>query len=327
MFYLQYGIILFLLMLAYVWFAKKYSIIDRPNERSSHNTVVVRGAGVVFPLSLIVYQVTFSQYYPNFHFVFAGAMLISLVSFIDDLKPLPVSIRLPVHLISVCLLLYGFDTFSVLSWWTILLFIVIMMGIINAYNFMDGINGITALYSLVSFSTLWYIIKYVEHIESTAFVNYGIVSCLVFLFFNFRKQARCFLGDVGSIGLGFWIVAALCYVIFHGFVFEYILLLSVYLIDTGFTFVQRLLNGENVSLAHRKHLYQILVNENKWGHLWVATLYSAIQFSMNVFVLLTDWALVPTTIIVIVPFSTIYILVKRKFIIQSRKELASKLEI
>lgn len=301
-------------MLLYVSLAKRFNIIDKPNERSSHKRLVVRGAGIVFPLSLIVFNVTFSQYYPKFHFVFAGAMMISLISFIDDIRPLSVVVRLPVHLLSVCFLLYGFDIFSVWNWWSCMLVIVVMLGIINAYNFMDGINGITALYSLVAFASFWFVIKYTENIDATAFVNYGIVSCLVFLFFNFRKQAVCFLGDVGSIGLGFWVVAAMSYVIFWRYQFEYMLFLSVYLIDAGFTFVHRLLNGENVFQGHRKHLYQILVNEKKLDHLVVSGVYALAQLVINAFVILTDMPLIPTAICTLTPLVTVYVLVKRKMI-------------
>ncbi|HTO15874.1 MAG TPA: glycosyltransferase family 4 protein [Edaphocola sp.] len=314
MFYFRYGIVLFILMWVYVWFARRNGIIDKPNERSSHYKAVVRGAGVVFPLSLIVFKVTYSQYYINFSYVFVGAMLISIISFIDDLKSLPVYIRFPIHIISVALLIYGFDIFSVWNWWSLLVLMIIMLGIVNAYNFMDGINGITALYSLIAFCSFWYVIKYVEHIDSTAFVNYGIVSCLVFLFFNFRKNALCFLGDVGSIGLGFWIIAALAYVIFWSYHFEYILFLSVYLLDTGFTFFQRLLNGENVIKPHRKHLYQLLVNEYGLSHLMVATIYAGVQLIINAFVISSNYPLIPTTMLIAIPLIFVYVLVKRNII-------------
>ncbi len=314
MYYLQYGLVLFLLMLAYVYIAKRFNIVDTPNIRSSHERVVVRGAGVVFPLSLIVFNVTFSQYYPNFHFVFAGAMLISLISFIDDIKPLPVWGRLPIHLLAVFLLLYGFDILFLWKWWTISVFVFVMLGIINAYNFMDGINGITALYSLVAFSSLWYVSKYVEFTDATAFVNYGIVSCLVFLFFNFRKNAICFLGDVGSIGLGFWIVAAISYVVFWNYNFEYLLFIAVYLVDAGFTLIQRLLNGENISEPHRKHLYQMLVNECGYGHLKIAIWYSAVQLGVNAFVVFTDFPFMLTGFFVLVPLMMAYMSFKRAIV-------------
>jgi UDP-N-acetylmuramyl pentapeptide phosphotransferase/UDP-N-acetylglucosamine-1-phosphate transferase len=310
-------------MLFYVYYAKRYNIVDKPNERSSHTNQVVRGAGIVFPISLIVFKVTYSQYYPAFHFIFAGAMLISLVSFIDDIRPLPISLRLPVHIISVAFLLYGFNIFEVWNWWSWIIITFIVLGIINSYNFMDGINGITALYSFVAFCTFWYVIKYTENIEATAFVNYGIVSCLVFMYFNFRKQAICFLGDVGSIGLGFWVVAALCYVVFANYQFEYFLFISVYLIDAGFTFIQRLLNGENVFHPHRKHLYQLLVNEMGYSHLTIATTYALVQLAVNFFVIGTNIPIVPTVMCVLVPLSLIYIFSKR-YIIRHKKALAKK---
>lgn len=314
MFYLKYGLALLVLMLIYVWIARHYKIIDTPNQRSSHKSPVVRGAGVVFPLSLIVYKITFSHYYPNFIFVFIGAMLISMVSFLDDVKSLPVSIRFPVHIISVLLFMYGFDVFEHWPWWVSLGLIVIMLGIINAFNFMDGINGMTALYSLVAFSSFWYVIKYVKVMESTAFVNYGIVTCLVFMFFNFRKKAICFLGDVGALSLGFWIVAALGYIMFYKEpVFEYILFLAVYGMDTGFTIVQRIFNKENIFKAHRKHLYQKLVNEGEMGHLQVSTIYAVIQLMINMVVVFTDWNIIITSLIILLPLSILYIIVKQKF--------------
>lgn len=313
MFYLQYGIALFCLMLLYIYIARRFNIIDKPNERSSHQYIVVRGAGVVFPLSLIVYQITFSKYYPHFSYVFIGAMLISLVSFIDDIKNLSVWIRFPIQIISVLLLLHGFSVFEIWPFWFSFALLIIMLGIINAYNFMDGINGLTALYSLVAFSSFWYVIKFSEQMESTAFVNYGIVSCIVFLFFNFRKRALCFLGDVGSIGLGFWVVAALCYIIFLQAHFEYILFLSIYGIDSGFTIMQRAIKKENVLKAHRQHLYQYLVDNGKMGHLAVAIIYALIQLGVNVVVVWTDWNIIITSAIILVPLSILYFIIKRKF--------------
>ncbi len=127
---------------------------------------------------------------------------------------------------------------------------------------------------------------------------------------------------MGAIGLGFWVVAALAYVIFWSYQFEYILFLSVYLIDTGYTFIQRLLNGENVFQAHRKHLYQVLVNEKGMSHLVVAGIYSGIQLGVNAFVTLTSFPLIPTVIYVAVPLSGAYILIKRKIIHDNLREAA-----
>ncbi len=314
MFYLQYGVALFCLMLLYIFIAKRFNIVDIPNLRSSHNHIIVRGAGVVFPLSLIVYTITFSQYYPHFIYVFAGAMLISFISFIDDIRSLPVYVRLPIHVISVLMLMHGFSVFEHWPLWFSTSLLFIMLGIINAYNFMDGINGMTALYSLISFSSFWFVIKYAEHMESTAFVNYGIVSCIVFLFFNFRKRAICFLGDVGSIGLGFWTVAALCYIIFLQHHFEYILFLSVYGIDTGYTILERLRKRENIFKPHRQHLYQRLANEGKQSHLVISTIYASVQLAVNAVVVFTTWNIIITGLIIMIPLSITYFWLKRKYL-------------
>ncbi|MNS22387.1 Undecaprenyl-phosphate alpha-N-acetylglucosaminyl 1-phosphate transferase [compost metagenome] len=314
MFYLQYGVALFCLMLLYIFIAKRFNIVDIPNLRSSHNHIIVRGAGVVFPLSLIAYTITFSQYYPHFIYVFAGAMLISFISFIDDIRSLPVYVRLPIHVISVLMLMHGFSVFEHWPLWFSTSLLFIMLGIINAYNFMDGINGMTALYSLISFSSFWFVIKYTEHMESTAFVNYGIVSCIVFLFFNFRKRAICFLGDVGSIGLGFWTVAALCYIIFLQHHFEYILFLSVYGIDTGYTILERLRKRENIFKPHRQHLYQRLANEGKQSHLVISTIYASVQLAVNAVVVFTNWNIIITGLVIMIPLSITYFGLKRKYL-------------
>jgi UDP-N-acetylmuramyl pentapeptide phosphotransferase/UDP-N-acetylglucosamine-1-phosphate transferase len=241
-------------------------------------------------------------------------MLISFISFIDDIRSLPVYVRLPIHVISVLMLMHGFSVFEHWPLWFSTSLLFIMLGIINAYNFMDGINGMTALYSLISFSSFWFVIKYVEHMESTAFVNYGIVSCIVFLFFNFRKRAICFLGDVGSIGLGFWTVAALCYIIFLQHHFEYILFLSVYGIDTGYTILERLRKKENIFKPHRQHLYQRLANEGKQSHLVISTIYASVQLAVNAVVVFTTWNIIITGLIIMIPLSITYFWLKRKYL-------------
>mgnify|MGYP003584303644 FL=1 len=314
MFYLQYGVALFCLMLLYIFIAKRFNIVDIPNLRSSHNHIIVRGAGVVFPLSLVAYTITFSQYYPNFIYVFGGAMLISFISFIDDIRSLPVYVRLPIHIISVLMLMHGFSVFEHWPLWFSTSLLFIMLGIINAYNFMDGINGMTALYSLISFCSFWFVIKYTEQMESTAFVNYGIVSCLVFLFINLRKRAICCLGGVGSIGRGFWTVAALGYIIFLQHHFEYILFLSVYGIDTGYTILERLRKRENIFEPHRQHLYQRLANEGRHSHLLISTIYAAVQLAVNAIVVFTSWNIIITALIIIIPLSIVYFWLKRKYL-------------
>ena len=139
------GLIISLLISLNLYFklADKYNIIDKPNERSSHSVITIRGGGVLFPISILFWSIIEGVFNP----FIIGLLCISTISFIDDCKPLSNKIRLSIHFLSIGLLLYqlGFSEYSLIAWGLGLLFI---GGWINAFNFMDGINGITVLYSL-----------------------------------------------------------------------------------------------------------------------------------------------------------------------------------
>src|SRR5690606_28037184 len=127
----------------------------------------------------------------------------------DDVSNLPNKVRLLVHLISVSLMLFSIGAFQTWPFWLIPLAYILIIGTINAYNFMDGINGITGLYSLVILSSLFFLNESITLIADQAFILTPIIACVVFLFFNFRRKAKCFAGDVGSVSIGFWIIALL----------------------------------------------------------------------------------------------------------------------
>jgi len=144
MIYLIIIIALFLLELLYFKIADKFNIIDKPNERSSHTQITLRGGGVIFYVGAVLYCIVSGFEYPYF---FLGLTMITVVSFMDDVMTLSSRIRLLVQLVSMLLLFYQVDLFS-LSWWIIPIALVVSVGTINAYNFMDGINGITVSNSL-----------------------------------------------------------------------------------------------------------------------------------------------------------------------------------
>ena len=137
-------------MLLYFRIADHYNIIDKPNERSSHNEVTIRGGGIIFPISAVIFFIINDFKYP---FFITGLMIIALISFLDDLLTLNNKLRLAVHLIAVALLFYQWNLF-VMPWYWLIIVAVFVIGTLNAYNFMDGINGITGVYSLVAFATL-----------------------------------------------------------------------------------------------------------------------------------------------------------------------------
>ena len=146
---------------------------------------------------------------------------------------------------------------------------------------MYGINGITGLYSFVILSTLYYINQYKIIFTDVNFIIYPVLASLVFLFFNFRKKAKCFAGDVGSMSIAFWVLALLGLLVVKTQELTYLLFIGVYGIEVIFTIIQRIKLKENIFEAHRHHLYQLLVNQMKWSHLLVATLYGGVQLLIN----------------------------------------------
>jgi UDP-N-acetylmuramyl pentapeptide phosphotransferase/UDP-N-acetylglucosamine-1-phosphate transferase len=176
--------------------------------------------------------------------------------------------------------------FSVDNWyWGVLLLIVsliLCVGTINVINFMDGINGITAGYSLAVLMPLLLLCRDLEFIEES-FLVVAILGVLVFCIFNFRPKgkAKCFAGDVGSIGIAFIMLFALVRLIFQTCDMTYMILLMVYGIDGVSTAIHRMMLHENLGQAHRKHAYQIMANELKIGHVKVSLLYMVMQLAVS----------------------------------------------
>ena len=258
-------------MIGYFKIADHFDIIDRPNERSSHSIPTIRGGGVVFLVAALLFFLWNGFAFP---YLMAALLLSGTVSFIDDLVTVNNRLKFGIHVLSVVLLFYETGLiFRVPSLFLIIIAIV-AIGIINAYNFMDGINGMTGLYSL---AVLLPLLLTEQNLLVRNLELYFVMALLVFNFFNSREKARCFAGDVGSIGMAILIVFLLMVRIQGTQRFEYIGLLLVYGIDTVYTILQRLWGRENIFKAHRKHLYQYLCNEKKWPHVWVSFFYAGLQ--------------------------------------------------
>lgn len=307
MIYLIIALLLFALMIAYFKVADHFNIIDKPNERSSHSEVTIRGGGVVFPFVMILYAIFFREVAVA---LLGGMLLVSIVSFWDDVSSLSNRIRLLAHLLATTGLLLSVNAFHLLPVWSIPIIYILIIGVINAYNFMDGINGITGAYSLVVLGSLWFLNQYSVSFTDTGFILCAIIACLVFLFFNFRKKARCFAGDVGSVSIGFWIIILLLMVIIRTNELKYVLFLAVYGVDTICTILHRVLLKQNIFEAHRLHFYQILANERRVPHLLVAMLYAVLQLLINIVVLATDFNFALTVAIVCIPLVLLYTIVK-----------------
>jgi len=322
--------IIFLVLLAslylYIFLAKKTGIIDNPIGRSSHTTPTVNSGGIIFPVATVIW---FSVYGWGQPYAIVGLLIISIISFIDDLKSLHPLIRLSVHSVAIGLLIYNTGVYG-FHWYLILAAFVLIVGWINAFNFMDGINGITALYSLVSLATFSLlnnasvllapffpheVFEGWESFFSGGLVGTLVLAVLVFSIFNVRKKALTFAGGVGSISMAFlqsWMMINLMVVTREA---AWILFFAVYGIDSVITILIRMRRGENILQPHRLHRYQLLANENKIPHLWVSFSYASIQAFVNlltIWLMLNDLMSLPVFIAILGTLLLFYSLVRIK---------------
>ena len=295
-------IIIFVLLLVaelvYFRIADKCNIIDKPNQRSSHSTIVLRGGGIIFMIGAWVWSAFFGFDYPWF---LAGLTLVAGVSFVDDIHSLPDSVRLVAQFAAAAMAFYQLDILHWEMWWIVLVALIVYVGATNVINFMDGINGITAGYALAVLVPLGLLNTNYRELATNLTTNYSsivssdgvfvdqslivaaIIAAVVFCLFNFRPKgkAKCFAGDVGSIGIAFIMLFLLGNVIMKTGDITWLIFLLVYGVDGCLTIIHRIMLHENLGEAHRKHAYQIMANELKIGHVKVTLLYMAMQLVVS----------------------------------------------
>lgn len=275
-YYLIQFLLLILFELFYFRIADRCNIVDKPNERSSHSHITLCGGGIVFYLGVLSYFLSNQFSYPWF---FVGLTWVSIISFMDDVRPVSQGIRLFFHFTGILILFFqwGLPGGASGNWWLVLIAWIVCVGIINAYNFMDGINGITGGYSLVVLLSLAYINQGVTAFVDERLIYILILSALIFNFFNFRKQAICFAGDVGAVSIAFALIFLLGQLMLATKDFSCIVLLAVYGVDSILTIIHRLILKEKIWISHRKHMYQLMANELKIPHTIVSTIYMVVQ--------------------------------------------------
>ena len=313
-----YTLIFFLLLLTellYFRIADRCNIIDKPNERSSHSSVVLRGGGIIFLVAAWVWSIFFGFHYPWF---LAGLTLVAGVSFVDDIRSLPDSVRLAAQFTAAAMAFYQLGILHWQMWWIVLIALIVYVGATNVINFMDGINGITAGYSLAVLMPLAIVNRSGDYVEQSLVVS-TIIALLVFCIFNFRPKgkAKCFAGDVGSVGIAFVMLFLLGNVIMKTGDITWLIFLLVYGVDGCLTIVHRIMLHENLGEAHRKHAYQIMANELKIGHVKVTLLYMAMQLAVSFgFVYLCPddtlchWMYLVTALVIL---SVAYVLFMRRY--------------
>ena len=270
------------MVLLYIMIAKKLQLTDVPSARSSHRDITITGAGFIFPIAFFL-PLALTGEFIHYRSTIAGLLLISLVSFADDLKSVHPVIRVTVQVIAVSLLLWQTGGLFKMKTWQIVPGFILVVGIINSYNFMDGINGMNALYSLSMISVIAIIRLSGILFLPVPEVFYSLIaSLLAFSLFNVRKKALCFSGDIGSISIAYIVSLMIIQVMIATDSAVWILLFGVYGLDSVGTIVLRLIRGEKVWMPHRTHFYQYLVNERKWPHVRVSALYAVMQFVLSI---------------------------------------------
>lgn len=277
--YIYFFILLLIAELIYFRIADRFNIIDKPNERSSHSTIVLRGGGIIFLIGAWVWSAFYGFQYPWF---LIGLTLVAGVSFVDDIHSLPDSVRLVAQFSAAMMAFYQL---GILHWsmgWVVLLALIVYVGATNVINFMDGINGITAGYSLAVLVPLALVNQQMEVVDQSLIIAM-IIASLVFCIFNFRPKgrAKCFAGDVGSIGIAFVMLFLLGNIIIKTGDITWLTFLLVYGVDGCLTIVHRIMLHEKLGEAHRKHAYQIMANELKIGHVKISCLYMALQLVVS----------------------------------------------
>lgn len=286
------------------WYFTEKQILDIPNERSSHTSPTPRGGGLIIvalsTIGLVIVWFLNPIWEPRALVAFlAGAWLIAVVSWLDDVRSLSNRVRFAVHSFSAVLVIVGFGFWRVvdlsvlgavtLGWLGVIVTFLWIVGLTNVYNFMDGIDGIAGAQAVIA-SLGWALLGWSDNQPLVAALGLLLAATsLGFLGHNW-PPARIFMGDVGSAYLGFTFAALSVIAAQHNarFVVFGVLLVWPFVFDASFTILRRLSRHENIFAAHRSHLYQRLVIAG-YSHRSVSLLYTGL--ALIGVILALAWAL------------------------------------
>jgi len=315
------------------------TILDVPNARSSHAVATPRGGGLAIVAAFaggiaLAWAGGFGALFRGGEFLVfcAAALSIAAVSLYDDFCTLPAKVRLLAQSAAAMLAMYGgmvvehlpllggFDL-GVLAYPLTLLW---MVGLVNAYNFIDGLDGFAAATAVIAAAFLAFIAALAGNEQVLWMAMLLSAASGGFLLFNWQP-ARIFMGDVGSTFIGFCFAAMAVIAARAGAghidIFVVPLLLFHFLFDAVFTFLRRLVAGENVFSAHRSHLYQLL-NRMGWSHRRAATAYAAAAVLQGIAAIWMVKNPAEERLIVFLPFVIAYLLVAWQVV---RRALARKI--
>lgn len=292
-YYLIAPVCFIIFTLMYIRIAHFYKIYDHPVGRSSHLNRTITGFGVFVLFGLLLYSVAFPYTLKSFFII--GLLMISTISYIDDLVFVKHFIRLVFQIFALILMAIELPFNYMMDFEKIPLIIAIVIlgiGVLNAFNFMDGINGMLGLTNLVILlSFLWLNSNSVDiqgnpiSFIRNEFLYTYIIGVSIFLGLNLRRKAIVFAGDTGSIALAFIVLYLMLNLIFKTGNYAYFLLFSVFGIDAGLTVIFKLLLRENIFVPHRDFLFKKLVHVGKYKHVNISIIYASLQALINVIVI------------------------------------------
>ena len=254
--------------------------------------------------------------------------LIAGVSFIDDIRSLPDSVRLVAQFVAMVMMFFQLNILHWDMWWIVALALIVCVGASNVINFMDGVNGITGAYAMASLVPLALLNSTMGFVDQNL-IYVVILADIVFCLFNFQPKgkAKCFAGDVGSIGVAYILLFLIGSLILVTGDVTWLIFLLVYGIDGCLTICHRMMLHENLGEAHRKHAYQLMANELKIGHVKVSLLYALLQLTVSLgFIylcpntVLAHWIYLVSAIAML---AILYILFKKKYYHLHEEYLAS----
>jgi len=274
----------FLLTGIATWYAGRRGLLDHPGERQSHTIATPRGGGVGLVAALLITSLLFSGgHQPGFwlYCIVPAVVILAMMGWWDDHASLGAGFRFFIQLTVSCYLLWcATDAGWVQGVVPMIIWGLFIIWMTNLYNFMDGSNGMAALQGIFAASVLAILFYLPGDNLFALFAALLAACCAGFLPWNLGR-ARVFMGDVGSLALGFLFAAFLLYGVGTG-AFDYpvaLMVMMLFLTDATLPLLLRVIRGERWYNAHRQHLYQRLIAHG-WTHGRVAMLYQAINLML-----------------------------------------------
>ncbi len=235
---------------------------DIPGPRSSHTQPTVRGGGVVFVSIFLCLTWLQRNYTESVQFAepyYLAVTVMMIVGFIDDWRGVSALNRLFMQFVTATLLILQTSAAETQSVLIIVAAILAAVWLINLYNFMDGIDGIAAIQA-ITVSLIMAAVLFIQHQDQNAWLLVGLAASVAgFLYWNF-PVCRIFMGDSGSAALGtiFVIFIILTTQQSADLIWYWLILMAVFIVDTSWTLLVRLVTGQKVWTAHNLHAYQKL---------------------------------------------------------------------